>query len=243
MVAPSSGSYGPSIRPAAACRSGALLRLLRLSPSRFHAWQRHDTCALDDQSSCPRTSPHRLTQAEVRVIEELVTSPDYRHLPTGTLAVLAQRLDRVWASPSTWYRRVRRFGWRRPRLRVHPAKPKVGLRSTHANEVWHIDTTIVRLVDGTRAYLHAVIRQFLTADSGLARRRHLRASKQRGSLARRRSPSDRRRSRPGVPGRRWRRERQRPDRRPHCIGRPASGTGFRKPGEAWVKRLWGWAVA
>jgi putative transposase len=34
----------------------ALLGLLRLSPSRFHAWQRQDTCALDDQSSCPRTS-------------------------------------------------------------------------------------------------------------------------------------------------------------------------------------------
>jgi putative transposase len=138
----------------------ALLLLLRLSPSRFHAWQRQDTCALDDQSSCPRTSPHRLTPAEVRVIEEVVTSPDYRHVPTGTLAVLAQRLGRVWASPSTWYGLVRRFGWRRPRLRVHPAKPKVGLRASHANEVWHIDTTVIRLLDGTRAYVHAVIDNF-----------------------------------------------------------------------------------
>jgi putative transposase len=32
----------------------------------------------------------------------MVTSPDYRHVPTGTLAVLAQRLGTVWASPSTW---------------------------------------------------------------------------------------------------------------------------------------------
>jgi hypothetical protein len=55
----------------------ALLRILRLSPSRFHAWQRQDTCALDDQSSCPRMLPHRLTPAEVRVIEEMVTSPAY----------------------------------------------------------------------------------------------------------------------------------------------------------------------
>jgi hypothetical protein len=29
----------------------ALLRILQLSPSRFHAWQRQDACALDDQSS------------------------------------------------------------------------------------------------------------------------------------------------------------------------------------------------
>ena len=41
----------------------------------------------------------------------MVTSPDYRHVPTGTLAVLAQRLGTVAASPSTWYRLVRQYGW------------------------------------------------------------------------------------------------------------------------------------
>ena len=139
----------------------ALLRFLRLSPSRFHAWRRRQqACALDDQSSCPRTSPSRLTPPEVRAIQAMVTSPDYRHVPTGTLAVLAQRLGTVWASPSTWYRLVRQHGWRRPRLRVHPVKPKIGLRTTRANEMWHIDTTVIRLLDGTRAYLHAVIDNF-----------------------------------------------------------------------------------
>jgi len=139
----------------------SVLRFLRVSPSRFNAWRRRQrACALDDQSSCPRTSPSRLTPPEVRAIEEMVTSPDYRHVPTGTLAVLAQRLGRVWASPSTWYRLVRQNGWRRPRLRVHPAKPKIGLRTTRANERWHIDTTVIRLLDGTRAYLHAVIDNF-----------------------------------------------------------------------------------
>ena len=139
----------------------AVLRFLRVSPSRFHAWRRRQrACALDDQSSCPRTSPSRLTPTEVRAIEDMVTSPDYRHVPTGTLAVLAQRLGTVWASPSTWYRLVRQHGWRRPRLRVHPAKPKIGLRTTRANEMWHIDTTVIRLLDGTRAYLHAVIDNF-----------------------------------------------------------------------------------
>ena len=139
----------------------SVLRFLRVSPSRFHAWRRRQrSCALDDQSSCPRTSPFRLTPPEVRAIAEMVTSPDYRHVPTGTLAVLAQRLGKVWASPSTWHRLVRQNGWRRPRLRVHPAKPKIGLRTTRANEMWHIDTTVIRLLDGSRAYLHAVIDNF-----------------------------------------------------------------------------------
>ena len=139
----------------------ALLRFLRLSPSRFHAWRRLEhACALDDQSSCPHTSPQRLTPPEVRTIKDMVTALEYRHVPTGTLAVLAQRRGTVWASPSTWYRLVRKFGWRRPRLRLHPAKPKVGLRTTRADEMWHIDTTVIRLLDGTRAYVHAVIDNF-----------------------------------------------------------------------------------
>src|SRR4051812_28871886 len=138
-----------------------VLRFLGLSPSRFHAWrQRQTACTLDDQSSCPRTSPHRLTRVEIQAIGDMVTSADYRHVPTGTLAVLAQRLGKVSASPSTWYRLVRAYGWRRPRLRVHPAKPKVGLRTTRPDEMWHIDTTVIRLLDGTRAYLHAVIDNF-----------------------------------------------------------------------------------
>src|SRR5262249_30862405 len=64
----------------------ALRRFLRLSPSRFYAWRRlHHACALDDQLSCPHTSPHRLTRPEVQTIEDMVTAPEYRHVPTGTL--------------------------------------------------------------------------------------------------------------------------------------------------------------
>jgi putative transposase len=60
----------------------------------------------------------------------------------------------------TWYHLVRKFGWLRLRIRVHPAKPKVGLRTTRADEMWHIDITFIRLLDGIRAYLHAVIDDF-----------------------------------------------------------------------------------
>ena len=86
-----------------------------------------------------------------------MTSNEYRHVPTGTLARLVERLGKVFASPSTWYRLVRIHKWRRPRQRVHPAKPKVGIRASRINEIWHVDTTLIRLLNGGRAYLHAVI--------------------------------------------------------------------------------------
>ena len=46
---------------------------------------------------------------------------------------------------------------RRPRKRVHPAKPRLGIRASASNEIWHVDTSVVRLIDGSHAYIYAVI--------------------------------------------------------------------------------------
>jgi len=83
------------------------LRVLRLSHSRYHSWKREEECGLDDLPSCPRFSSQQLTQTECSTIKEMVTFEEYRHVPTGTMALLAQRLGKVFASSSTWYRLVR----------------------------------------------------------------------------------------------------------------------------------------
>jgi transposase InsO family protein len=138
-----------------------VLRAIGLSPSRLAAWRRAaQACDLDDHDSCPASSPQRLTAEEVAAIGAMAISRRYRHVPTGRLAVLAQRLGTVVASASTWYRLVRERGWRRPRNRLHPKGPREGVRASKPDELWHIDTTIVRLLDGTRAYVHAVIDNF-----------------------------------------------------------------------------------
>lgn len=138
----------------------SVLQLIGLSRSRYHAWIEKQKCGLDDQSCCPRSSPQQLTREELGCIRDMVTSDEYRHVPTGTLARLAQRLGKVFASSTTWYRLVRAHRWRRPRQRLHPAKPKVGIRATRPNEIWHVDTTLIRLLDGSKVYLHAIIDNF-----------------------------------------------------------------------------------
>ncbi len=136
----------------------AVLRITRLSASRYHSWCRSEVgCDLDDQPSCPRVVPTRLTPNEVENMRKMVESDEHRHMSLRALALHAQRIEKVFASPSTWYRLVRTAGWRRPRLRVYPAKPKVGIRARTPGELLHLDVTIIRLLDGTRAYLHAVI--------------------------------------------------------------------------------------
>ncbi len=131
------------------------LKILRLSASRYHTWK--SSCGLAPLTSCPRSTSQRLSFAETETIHALVTSSEYRHVPTDRLAILAQRMGRVFASPSTWYRLVKERGWRRPIHRIHPAKPTIGVRASKPNEIWHIDTTIVRLWNGAKVYVHAII--------------------------------------------------------------------------------------
>ena len=139
----------------------SVLRIVGLNGSRFHSWKRAGkTCDLEDRSSCPKCSPQQLTADEVIAMRDIATSQEYRHVPTGTLAMLTQRLGKVYASASTWYRFIKDCGWRRPRRRIHPGKPTEGIRAEKADEIWHIDTTVIRLLDGTKVYLQAVLDNF-----------------------------------------------------------------------------------
>ena len=142
-------------------RLTSILRILRLSPARYHGWkQAEQECGLDDRSSCPRSTPTQLTPTEISTIKEMVTSDEFRHMPLATLALYAKRIGKVLASASTWRRLARERGWLRPRKRIYPAKPKIGVRATRPNEYWHIDVTVIRLITGVKVYLHAVIDNF-----------------------------------------------------------------------------------
>jgi transposase InsO family protein len=136
----------------------AALRVLGLSAARYHDWVKSQaSCLLDDRLSCPRSKPQRLTHQEVETIGDMVQSKEYRHMSIRGLALHAQRVGNVFAHPGTWAKLIRERGWGRPRLRLYPPNPKAGFRAAAPNKAWHIDVTIIKLLDGTKAYLHAVI--------------------------------------------------------------------------------------
>jgi putative transposase len=139
----------------------AVLKILGISAARYAGWKRRERgCDVPEQVSCIRSTPTRLTADEMAAIKKMATDERYRHVPTSRLSVLAGRLGKVFASPTTWYRLVREREWSRPRLRRHPRPPKEGIRASGPDEIWHIDTSQLRLLDGTKVWLHAVIDNF-----------------------------------------------------------------------------------
>jgi L-amino acid N-acyltransferase YncA len=73
----------------------------------------------------PAPAPGQITAAEIAAVKEMVLAPAYRHMPVRTLALCTQRMGKGFASLATWARLIRERGWRRPRWRVHPAKPTI----------------------------------------------------------------------------------------------------------------------
>jgi len=49
----------------------------------------------------PAYQPEPASAAEVANIKDMVLAPEYRHMPVSTLAAYAQRIGKVFASPST----------------------------------------------------------------------------------------------------------------------------------------------
>jgi putative transposase len=43
------------------------------------------------------------------------------------------------------------------RASVHPAKPTAGIRASQPNEIWHLDVTVIRLLNGMKLCLHGVV--------------------------------------------------------------------------------------
>jgi transposase InsO family protein len=145
-------------------RQSDALRIAAIAPAAYQVWRKQPlACAAEPSThagNCPRARPRRLTATEVATIHDMATAEEYRHVSISRLAMLARRLGRVFASARTWHELVKRHGWRRPCRRVYPPKPKAGVRAAAPNELWHIDVTVVHLLDGGRAFIQAIIDNF-----------------------------------------------------------------------------------
>lgn len=110
--------------------------------------------------TCPKQQPSKLTFAEEHKMRELVESNDLRHFSIRALAMHARRIGALFASGSTWWRTIHEKGWMRPKQRVHPESPKVRIRASRIGEMLHVDVTVIRLLDGTKVFLQAVMDNF-----------------------------------------------------------------------------------
>jgi putative transposase len=94
-----------------------------------------------------------MIRSEIRKIQDLSISKDFSHYSIQALSWLGKKTGEVMASPSTWSRVIREFCLKKNRIRIYPPKPKVGIRASAPGQIWHLDQTILRLGDGSKAFV------------------------------------------------------------------------------------------
>jgi transposase InsO family protein len=136
----------------------ACLAEIGLTAARFHHWvKRQVKYGLADAKSCPQISPTKMTAVEVSKISDMVTNRDLAHYSVTALSWLGKKTGEVVASASTWSSVIRELGLKRNAIRVYPPKPKLGIRASAPGQIWHLDMSIIRLQNGTKVYIQAVI--------------------------------------------------------------------------------------
>jgi putative transposase len=134
------------------------LAAIGLTAARYHNWLKREVkCLLEDRPSCPRVSPTQMIRSEIRKIQDLYTSKDFSHYSIQALSWLGKKTGEVMASPSTWSRVIRELGLKKNRIRIYPPKPRIGIRASAPGQIWHLDQTILRLGDGTKAFVQCII--------------------------------------------------------------------------------------
>ena len=137
------------------------LHFIGLSVSRFKAWKvRVRKCELSNKNGCTKLSPTRMLSAEIQKIKDYVLNPDFRHFSISSLSILAKRNGDVSVSPASWYRVIKEHGLKMFRKRLYPPKNKTGIRADKPHQYWRLDLTVIKLVDGTRCFVQAVIDNF-----------------------------------------------------------------------------------
>lgn len=134
------------------------LSTLGLSLSRYKRWRREDKrCLATPTRTCMKLSASALTPKEIYTMRYYVTSKNFAHFPIKSLCYFAKRQKKLSCAYSTWLKYVNALNWRRPNQKPKKIRRKRGVRAARANEIWHLDVSVIVLPDQSKVYIQAVL--------------------------------------------------------------------------------------
>jgi len=140
------------------CSTKELISLINMSNSRYLKWKSENRrCENTKKFECGVKNINQLTGDEVLKISKLASSKKYFHFSLSSLWKFALKNEIIACSKDTWFKYVNLFNPDRNSNTKFCKTYKKGIRATRQNQIWHIDLTEFKLIDGTKIYLQAII--------------------------------------------------------------------------------------
>ena len=136
------------------------LEIIDLSLSSYKRWKAETKPCVITKDLCAKTNNSTITLDELQKMRYYLTSPKYQHIPISRIYLVAQRENKLFCSLNTWYKYNTIFEWRHFIPLKYKRKKKPGLKASRPNEYWHIDVSVIELIDGKKVYLQAIIDNF-----------------------------------------------------------------------------------
>jgi len=143
------------------CSLRELLSLIKMGHARYLKWRSEvKRCEVTKKFECGVRKSNQLTGDEVVKIRTIAADKKYSHFTLTALWKFAFRNSLVVCSRDTWFKYITMYELNRIVRKGKKNLFKIGVRAKHTNEVWHLDLTVIQLLDGKKIYLQAVIDNF-----------------------------------------------------------------------------------
>ncbi len=137
-----------------------VLRWLGLSFQRLVSWKKQRTaCVSSPLGACRRLKSNQLSLSEVRRIKKAYLEPRTSSWPALSLAWSLIHSGQVAAHPSTIMSYAKSMGMS-SRSITRKVRKRGSLEALTPNQSWHMDVTVVRCMDNSKAYVQLVIDNF-----------------------------------------------------------------------------------
>ena len=135
-----------------------ILKLLKLTKYRFYQFcdQVKHQCRESVFKLCRRIHPNQLTPHETGKMKQLLEDKEFMGWPVFSVAHYALRKGIVAASVNTWYKYAKLLGIVKYRKKWHKGR-KEGIRGRFIHDIWHVDVTIMFLLNRIKVYIYLVI--------------------------------------------------------------------------------------
>lgn len=136
----------------------AVLKFMGISPKQYREWtlDLKFNCSDSIYNLCVKRHSNQLNSKEIKIIENALNDLAYAHWPLSAIHDQLRLDGKLFICRSTFYKYAKRLKGASERNKI--GKPKrEGIRAKATNEVWHIDISVARTLDGKKCYLYFLV--------------------------------------------------------------------------------------
>jgi putative transposase len=132
------------------------LKFIGISKNQFQAFSRKKECPFSKTTECQIKHPTQLQTSEHDIVKQYCENENFKNWPLISIWHKIKIDAKAFFSRSMFYKSVNAQGLKKKKTKSKRKNNCKGVRATKPLEILHADTTILRLMDNTKAYIHLI---------------------------------------------------------------------------------------